>query len=184
MAVVLAAGTSSRMGRPKGAVEFQGRPLLERVLENLRSGGIRSVVVVLGHEAERVRKAVRFQDETVVLASDYRAGMSRSLQTGLRNLRPGTRRVMIVLADQPFLDPSTYATLARRAANGDGRIFIPTFHGIRGNPVLFDATLTEEAARIGGMSGAGRCSRITWRRSARWTSTTRPSWWTSTRRPT
>ena len=90
VAVVLAAGTSSRMGRPKGAVEFQGRPLLERVLENLRSGGIRSVVVVLGHEAERVRKAVRFQDETVVVASDYRAGMSRSLQTGLRNLRPGT----------------------------------------------------------------------------------------------
>ena len=60
---------------------------------------------------------------------------------------------MIVLADQPFLDPSTYATLARRAADGDGRIFIPTFHGIRGNPVLFDATLTDEAARIEGDVG-------------------------------
>ncbi len=153
VAVVLAAGVSSRMGRPKGAVPFEGHPLLERVLDNLRSAGLRSVVVVLGHEAEQVRQAVRFQQEKVVVASDYRSGMSRSLATGLRVVGAGARRVMVVLADQPFLRPSTYAELAQRASQGDGRIFIPTFHGIRGNPVLFDHSLADEATRIEGDVG-------------------------------
>lgn len=126
---------------------------MDRVLGNLRSGGIRSVVVVLGHEADRVRTAVDLRQETVVVASDHRAGMSRSLAAGLRAVRPGSRRVMIVLGDQPFLDPSTYALLDRRAAEGDGRIFIPTFRGVRGNPVLFDRSLAGEAERIEGDVG-------------------------------
>jgi xanthine dehydrogenase accessory factor len=152
-AVVLAAGISSRMGRAKAGVVLGGRSLLDRVLENLRAAGVRSVVVVLGHDADVVRKAAHFREERVVVASDYRSGMSRSLQAGLRAVGPETRRVMTVLSDQPYIDPSTYSSLARRAAGGDGRIFIPTFHGIRGNPVLFDYSLAGEATLIEGDVG-------------------------------
>ncbi|HTS33811.1 MAG TPA: NTP transferase domain-containing protein [Thermoplasmata archaeon] len=153
VAIVLAAGVSSRMGRPKGAVPFEGTPLLELVLQKLRSAGVGSAVVVLGHGAEQVRRSVRFLNEKVVVASDYRAGMSRSLAAGLGAVPTGARRVMVVLADQPFIEPSTYARLARRAAEPDGRIFIPTFRGIRGNPVLFDYSLASEATLIEGDVG-------------------------------
>jgi len=153
MAVVLAAGTSSRMGRPKALVRVGARTMLAHVLENLRDAHIHPVVVVLGRDAAAVRRATVFDGETVVVNPDPSPGMSTSLRVGLGEVTGSAGHVMIVLADQPFVRPATLEALARRAAAGNGRIFIPTFRGIRGNPVLFDRTLGPEVARIEGDVG-------------------------------
>src|SRR5204863_2216344 len=92
---VLAAGESSRFGRPKQLL------LLERVLANVRAADVDDVVVVLGAHAEEVRRQVPFGSERVVLNPDYAQAMSTSIQAGLRALRDGTEAAMIVLADQP-----------------------------------------------------------------------------------
>jgi xanthine dehydrogenase accessory factor len=153
VAVVLAAGTSTRMGRPKALVEVGGRPMLERTLQNLRAAHLASIVVVLGSDAPEVRRRVDLQGVTVVENPGFAEGLGSSLRVGVHAVPRGTRFVMVVLGDQPFIDPATLAALARRAEAGDGRILIPTYKGVRGNPVTFDATLAPEVERIHGDVG-------------------------------
>ncbi len=152
-AVVLAAGTSSRMGRPKALVTIGGRRLLERTLENLRQGGIEEVVVVLGHRADEIRTAVDLAGTTVVVNREYAEGMASSLRAGVRAVVGRAQHVMIVLADQPFVLPETIRHLAQHARRDGGRIFVPTYKGVWGNPVVFATELADEIDTIRGDIG-------------------------------
>ena len=152
-AIVLAAGTSSRMGRPKAIVSVGGRPMLDRTLSNVRDARIEPVVVVLGSHAREVRNAVDLSDASVVENPRFAEGLSSSLRAGLKAVPSDSRFVMVVLGDEPFVDPTTLERLVRRAEEGDGAIFIPTYKGVRGNPVVFDARLASEAERIEGDVG-------------------------------
>jgi molybdenum cofactor cytidylyltransferase len=152
-AVVLAAGRSSRMGRSKPLLELGGRTLLDRALDSLRSAGVRSIVVVLGDRAAAVRRGADLRGTTVIENTAYRDGMSTSLRVGVAALPADAERVLVVLGDQPFVSPETIRALATRAAQGDGSIFLPTFHGVWGNPVLFDVRLAPELDRLEGDVG-------------------------------
>jgi len=152
-AIVLAAGASSRMGRPKALVEVGGRRMLDRTLSNLREAGVSRVVVVLGSHAADVRNSVDLASTVVVENPRFSEGLSSSLRLGLRAAKADSRHAMIVLADQPFVSPATFASLIRRAGQGDGTIFIPTYKGVRGNPVLFETRLAPEMEEIEGDVG-------------------------------
>jgi len=152
-AIVLAAGASTRMGRPKALIPVGGRPMLERVLATLKEAAVDRVVLVLGHRAAEVRDALTISDAVTVENPEYSEGLGSSLRVGVRAAPPGSRHLAIVLADQPFVSPTTLEHLALRAAKGDGKIFIPTYKGVRGNPVVFDAGLASEAERIEGDVG-------------------------------
>lgn len=151
--IVLAAGMSSRMGQPKPLVRVAGRTLLEQVLGALRRSRVGQVVVVLGHEADRIRREVPLGDATVVLNEDYANGMSTSLRAGLRVLDPRAKGFLVVLGDQPFVSPKTVDTLIDRWAVSGARILIPTFEGVRGNPVLLDRSLADDIETITGDQG-------------------------------
>ncbi len=127
--------------------------MLERTLANLSAGGIESVVIVLGSRAADVRRAVPTRSATVVENPDFADGMSSSLRYGVRAAGARARHVMVVLADQPFVDPGTLRRLADRAAHGDGSIFIPTYKGVWGNPVVFDTKLAPELDALRGDVG-------------------------------
>ncbi|MGI0071541.1 MAG: NTP transferase domain-containing protein [Thermoplasmata archaeon] len=152
-AVVLAAGFSSRMGRPKALVTVGGERMLERTLGSLSAAGVGPVIVVLGHRAAEVRRSVPLDSVTVVENPAYADGLSSSLRAGVRAAGPHARRVMVVLPDQPFVAPETYRELVRRAEEGDGSIFIPTYREVGGNPVLFDTRLAPELASLKGDVG-------------------------------
>ncbi len=152
-AIVLAAGTSSRMGRPKPLIRVRGRPLLEHVLTTIRNSSVGQTVVVLGHEADRIQEDIPLDDVTVVLNRDYAEGMSTSIKAGLRALDSGTEAAFVVLADQPFVSPSTLDTLSHRWTESDAKILIPTFRGVRGNPVLLDLSLSHDLQSISGDQG-------------------------------
>jgi len=153
VAVVLAAGLSSRMGRPKPLVSLGGRTLLERTLRILRETEVGRIVVVLGSHADEVRRAVDLEGTLVVENPHFADGMSGSLRAGLAALPRGASHVLTVLADQPFVAPSSIDRLIAAARAGDGRIYLPTFRGVAGNPVLFDASLVAEAETIEGDQG-------------------------------
>lgn len=152
-AVVLSAGRSSRMGRPKALVSVGGTRMLDRSLENLRKARLDRVVVVLGHRAREVRKSIPMSAATVVENPRYSEGMASSIRTGVRAAGARSKNLMIVLADQPFVLPATLHRLAVRAEQGDGSIFIPTYKGVWGNPVVFDARLAPELDAITGDVG-------------------------------
>jgi len=152
-AIVLAAGTSSRMGSPKPLLTVGGRPLLEHVLETVRDAHVDDIVVVLGHEAERVRDRVSFDGARTVVNAEYKEGMSTSIRAGVRAADPRSDGLLIVLGDQPFVASATIDALIARRNGSDAKILIPTYEGRRGNPVLLDRSLSEDVQSITGDQG-------------------------------
>ena len=99
-ALLLAAGESTRMGRPKQLIEWDGAPLVAWQAAQLRDAGAEDVVVVLGHAAEEIRGAVP-DFATVVVNEAYKQGRATSLRRGAEALPENTEAVLILSVDQP-----------------------------------------------------------------------------------
>lgn len=144
-AIILAAGESSRMGRPKPLCTFGERPALELVLDACgRAGLIR--VVVLGHGAEEIRKGVKFGGAIVVENPDFQKGQTSSLQAGLRALPPQVEAFVLFPADHPLITAEEIKPLILeyRRRRTERQIFVPSYNLKRGHPVLFDGSMRAE----------------------------------------
>ena len=150
---MLAAGRSTRMGEPKPLVRLGDRRLLERVLDSLLASRVSQTILVLGDSAGKILGEVETDGARVIENPSFRDGMSSSLRRGVAEL-PGTAGAFfVVLGDQPFVRSGTYdALIAARESTG-ARVVIPTYRGVRGNPVLLDRTLGPEAESITGDRG-------------------------------
>ena len=154
-AIVLAAGESKRMGQTKQLLDWEGRTILQRVLENLSRSQVDEVILVLGHEAERIQQTLDTHKVKVVINRNYKEGMITSIQQGLINLDDKVEAFFIVLADQPAVGPEVFDRLIGefRQASPQKSIVLPTFRGRRGHPALFGAKYKKEALRIEGDVG-------------------------------
>jgi molybdenum cofactor cytidylyltransferase len=153
-AIVLAAGTSSRMGRQKLVLPMPGgRPLVRLAVEQVLAASLDDVVVVLGGEADAVREALAGLPVRTVLNPRYAEGQSTSLRVGLDALRPGTTAALIALGDQPLPDPSVIARLVATLSTTGRPIAVPRYRDGRGNPVLFAASLFGELRAVTGDRG-------------------------------
>ena len=101
--VVLAAGASRRMGRPKQLLQVGGRPLLEGVVASATASRLDDVLVVLGANADAILAVVDLGRARALLNPDHAGGMSTSLRAGLAALGPEVDRAMVVLGDQPAI---------------------------------------------------------------------------------
>jgi len=152
-AVILAAGSSTRMGVPKQLLQLDGKPLLEHVLAHVRESQITEIVLVLGHAAETIRKQIQLRETRVVTNENYPDGMGSSLQAGISAVDAEAQAAVIVLADQPFVRASTLDKLISEHTRSGAQIVIPTFRGFRGNPVLLDRSMFREVMRLRGDVG-------------------------------
>jgi len=107
-AIVLAAGNSGRMGRPKALLEYRGELFIERVCSSLRSAGAAERIVVLGRDAPAILSVWRPSGEKVVVNPDPDRGQLFSLRTGLSAACQEAEGFMVCLADQPEILPETY----------------------------------------------------------------------------
>jgi molybdenum cofactor cytidylyltransferase len=107
-AIILAAGNSSRMGRPKALLEYGGVFFLERVCAALRSAGVAERVAVLGRDAAAITSAWQPSGEKVVINPEPDLGQMSSVRAGLSAADPAAEGFMICLADQPVIRPETY----------------------------------------------------------------------------
>jgi len=153
-AVVLAAGASSRMGKPKLTLPVSGEPMLGKTLDIYRRALVDRVVVVLGANAAKLREEVKFEKETVILNPLFRNGMSGSLKLGLKAVEKEADAMIVALGDQPYVSPDTINTMIEVYSRTNASVVIPTYRGIRGNPVLFDKSVFPEIKRIKGDKGA------------------------------
>jgi CTP:molybdopterin cytidylyltransferase MocA len=101
--VVLAAGSSRRMGRPKQLLRVAGRPLLEGVVASACASRLDDVLVVLGANAEAILASVDLGRARPLLNPDHATGMSTSVRAGLAALGPTVDRAMVILGDQPAI---------------------------------------------------------------------------------
>lgn len=153
VAIVLAAGESRRMGRPKQTLDVRGVPMLQRVLDMLRKTKVDRVVVVAGAHVEELRAAIKFDKEEVVYNAGYAEGMGSSLRAGIA-AAGAADAVLIVLADQPFVSSDTVDALIAGYRSSEKRVVVPVYHGRRGNPILFDSGFFPEMSRVRGDVGA------------------------------
>lgn len=154
-AVVLAAGRSRRMEGPNKLIaDVGGAPMIARVVDTLLSTPLRPVVVVLGHEAERVRDALPGRGVRFVVNPDAAEGMSTSLRAGLDALE-GVDAALVCLGDMPWVRPAHVEALCAAFDPMEGRAICVPFHeGKRGNPVLWAARYFDEMRALSGDTGA------------------------------
>jgi molybdenum cofactor cytidylyltransferase len=137
-AVVLAAGESRRMGRPKQLLPFGEHTILERVVDTLLTAGVGKVVVVLGHLAERVRAVLGERRVKVVINESYRQGMLSSVKCGVRAISADYDAVLLALGDQPHIECAVVSEVIRAYRAGNAGIVIPRYGAKRGHPIIID----------------------------------------------
>jgi molybdenum cofactor cytidylyltransferase len=140
------------MGSPKALLRVPGstETFLDRLISVLREH-CAPVIVVLGHEAERIRAGAARESEAVfVVNGQYRDGQLSSLQCGLRELPQDAEGFLFTPVDIPLVAPATVAALARAFAQEGGRalVAIPCFEGRRGHPVCCARELGAELLRL------------------------------------
>jgi len=156
-AIILAAGRSSRMGSAnKLMAELDGKPLVAHAADAALGSRVERIVVVTGHEAERVRQALGRRKLEVVHNPDYASGIASSLAAGLAALKDSAvDGVLVLLGDMPRIAPTQLDRLISAFNPLEGRaICVPTFNGKRGNPVLWGRRFFEAMAHLKGDVGA------------------------------
>jgi molybdenum cofactor cytidylyltransferase len=163
--IVLAAGTSSRLGAPKQLMEVGGRPLLQHAIDAIAGSSVNEVVVVVGHMADRIRGAVPLPPKArFVMNPRYVDGQVTSLQAGLRAADPGSQAAVVVMGDQPRMSTELIELVIERWRRSRPPALRPIFNGAPGHPVVlsrpvwsaFDGATGDDGARrvIGALIGA------------------------------
>ncbi len=146
-AIVLAAGLSTRMGQTKALLPWHGQPLVAYQVKQLRAAGVQDVVVVTGHDAERVAAEAAAAGGRQVFNAEYQAGRAGSLRAGAMAVPECAGAVVILNVDQPR--PATLIrALLTAHARWAGLITIPAFHGKRGHPPVLSAALLPELQSV------------------------------------
>jgi molybdenum cofactor cytidylyltransferase len=159
-AVVLAAGGSTRLGRPKQLVPIGGEPLVRRAARAALDAGCRPVTVVLGAEPDAVRAAVADLPVLPVSNAHWADGVGSSIACGIRAAAAHRPAGCIVLpCDQPRLTAALLATLIDRFRRGEARAVACAYGGTTGAPVLFAPDLFDRLSALTGDSGAKRVLR-------------------------
>jgi len=135
--VVLAAGEAQRMGRTKQLLPWGDTTILGQTIRQLQQSDVHDTLVVYGHEAAAVKEIAAAAGVPGVYNPDYAQGeMLSSLKTGVRHLPANCAAILVMLADQPMIEPEIINQLLQAYWRGEGELIAPTYEGQRGNPVL------------------------------------------------
>ena len=156
-AVILAAGSSSRMGTPKQLLSFRGQTLLRRAALAALGAGCRPVIVVTGAHAEQTRVELRGLDVREAFNARWETGMASSVRAGVGALAEAdaeARAVVLMLCDQPYVTGEVIASLVAAHRACGSPVVASRYGGGLGVPALFDRTVFAELARLEGAAGA------------------------------
>ncbi|HEX6997253.1 MAG TPA: nucleotidyltransferase family protein [Gammaproteobacteria bacterium] len=156
VALVLAAGGSTRLGRPKQLVRHRGTPLLVRAVEAAVAAAGRPAVVVLGAEAQRLRAVLARRGLPVraVVNARWREGLSGSLAAGLEALPRRAAAALLVVVDQPEVDARALRRLVRAWRRRPGLPAAARYDGRAGVPAILPRRWWRAAKRLEGDQGA------------------------------
>jgi molybdenum cofactor cytidylyltransferase len=148
VAVVLSAGESSRMGRPKALLPIEGQTFIGRIVDALKAGGIQRIVVVLGFHADVLRAQIDHLPVEILVNPDYCLGQLSSLQVAVRHLMLDAtcEGMMVHLVDHPYIEPELVRLMLQRFTRNSA-IVVPRYRGKRGHPVIFSRALFDELLR-------------------------------------
>jgi len=152
--IVLAAGLSRRMGRPKLLLDLDGSPVIRRTVERLLSANLDDLVVVTGPADHALAEALRGLTVRLAVNPEPQAGQASSIVAGIKNLRAGTEAALVALGDQPTVPVLVISQLLAVFHASRKPIAAPVYREGRGNPVLFAASVFPELLALAGDQGA------------------------------
>lgn len=149
--VILAAGASRRLGRPKQLLELEGKPLLQHVIDAAGAADVDEIVLVLGHLAVPIAAAITLPSNArLVVNPDHATGQASSLRVGLEALGVAIDRAVVVLGDQPRVR----ADAIRAVADAARPIARAVYAGAPSHPVAFDRSVWDDLCAVDGDQGA------------------------------
>lgn len=158
-AIVLAAGLSTRMGdENKLLLPWKGTTVIAYVVEHLLSSDMDEIIVVLGYEADLVKKAIGLEDKiTFVINESYEKGMTTSIQKGVAVASNESKGLMICLGDLVLMESIDYDEILRAWKNNftknEQAIVLPFYENKRGNPIVFSASHKKAILKHTDMNG-------------------------------
>ena len=156
--LLLAAGSSTRMGRSKQLLEVGGDLLVGRILREALNSDLDLTVLVLGYKAEKIRKELKpylpNQKLKVIINGDYRDGISSSIVAGLSKVEDAYDHIMIILADMPHISSSLINLLIRQYLTSRLPLGAITIRAKRSHPVIFGRELYHELHKLQADVGA------------------------------
>ncbi len=156
-AVILAAGTSSRMAPYNKLLvaDRSGKPMIARVVDNALSSAARPVLVVIGHRGAEVREALGGRPVIYVESPNYALGLAESLKSGIAAVPPASAAALVLLGDMPLVTGRLLNRLIETFDPDEGRaIVVPTSQGRTGNPVLWGRSFFPDIQALAGDAGA------------------------------
>jgi molybdenum cofactor cytidylyltransferase len=148
--ILLAAGTSSRMGSNKMLFELDGESVLRGAARRAIAGGLSPLIVVLGHQRERAEQELAGLPCQVAFNPDYEEGITSSLRAGLAVLEtpetsePAVEGAMVMLADMPYVTSEMIAAMIARYRGSRAPLVVSDYEGVHAPPMLYDKGLFEE----------------------------------------
>jgi len=155
--IVLAAGSSSRMGRPKQLLPYNGKSLLEHTVDMANDADANPVIVVLGANAALLEKEIDEKKVHIVENKEWEEGMASSIRCGLNTLlhiAPSSDAVILMVCDQPYVSASLLNELVATQKNTGKLIVASQYENTFGPPALFYKSIFPELLKLKGNAGA------------------------------
>jgi molybdenum cofactor cytidylyltransferase len=153
--VLLAAGTSSRMGRNKLFLSLQGESVLRRAALTALAAGLDPLLVVLGHEAERAQAELAGLGCSWVFNPNFAQGINTSLRTGIAAVPEHAAAALVMLADMPFVTRHMLEAVIGRYRGSTSPLVVSSYEGVDAPPMLYDRSLFAELRALDG-DGCGK----------------------------
>jgi len=143
-AIILAAGQSKRMGKLKPLLRFNDKTFLDQIISVLKLSDADRITVVLGSEAETIKKSVDLSGTNIVINKDYQKGQLSSLIAAIEETPQETDAILVCLVDTPFITEEVVNKIISKFEETNNPIIVPVFNKRRGHPVLFSSSLFNE----------------------------------------
>ncbi len=136
-AILLAAGGSSRLGQPKQLIPFKNELLINYIIDQINHGGLSNIRIILGSHFSDIKKQIKNKNLEIIHNPNWEEGISSSIKSGLRNLKPGTEAVIIFIVDQPFLNSELISEILQKFRTSRANIIAACVSSQVVHPVLY-----------------------------------------------
>lgn len=160
--LILAAGSSSRLGQSKQLIKVHDKTLLEITIQAGLDSGAHPIIVVLGNQAQTHKKVIEALPIGIVINDQWNSGMGSSLKSGLKVLlenQPNTEAVIIAVCDQPFLTANHLKKLISTYSKSSSEVVASYYNTILGVPALFGKSLFQKLSALENEEGARKIIR-------------------------